>query len=505
MTSNLAVYPILIPLIIAIIQLLFARSAAVQRVLGVFSSALMLIAVVFLYVTVRADGIQVYHMSNWPAPFGIIIVADLLACFMVFLSALASFAMSVYALVDIDKGREKYFHFPLFQLLLMGINGAFLTGDIFNLFVMYEVMLMASYVLLSHGSEARQLRGSLHYVMINLFGSTFFLFGIGLLYGMTGTLNMADIAVQVQMADPETRTLLTSVSMLLFVVFGVKTALVPLFFWMPDAYPQPPVATAAMFAAIMTKVGVYSIIRTFTLMFPGDDFTLTVIKVVAAASMLIGVLGAIAQTNFRRLLSFHSVSQVGFMVLGLGFFSPMAIAGSIYFVMHHNMIKSSLFLCSGIAERLTGKRDIKKMGGIVERHPFYSALFMMAAFSLAGLPPFSGFFAKLILLFAGFELKEYWYIAAMLVGSFLTLFSMVKIWQMAYWGKRDPEFNPVRTGSFVWGIIILVGMSMVLAVCIQPIYEMTLEASHQLLDPSNYIEAVLGPQDPGGLAGQGGE
>ncbi len=492
MINNLAVYPILIPLVAAIIQLFFAKNSAVQRLLSVFSSALILVAVIFLYQDVRANGIQVYWMSDWPAPFGITIVADLLACFMLFLSGLASLAMSVYALVDIDSNREKYFHFPLFQLLLMGINGAFLTGDIFNLFVMYEVMLMASYVLLSHGSEARQLRGALHYVMINLFASTFFLFGIGLLYGVTGTLNMADIAVAVQTADPETQSLLTAISMMLFVVFGVKTALVPLFFWMPDAYPHPPVATAAMFAAIMTKVGVYSITRTFTLMFPGDEFTLTVIKVVAVSSMLIGVLGAIAQTNFRRLLAFHSVSQVGFMVLGLGFFSPMGLAGSIYFVMHHSMIKSSLFLCSGIAERLTGHRDIKKMGGIIETHPFYSALFLVAAFSLAGLPPFSGFFAKLILLFAGAELNEYLFIAAILVGGFLTLFSMVKIWQMAYWGKREPKFNPVNVGSFVWGIIILVGMSMVLAIFVQPVYNMVLEAGEQLLDPSQYINAVLG-------------
>ncbi len=349
MINNLAVYPILIPLVAAIIQLFFAKNTFVQRVLSVVSSALILIAVVFLYIDVRTNGIQVYWMSDWVAPFGITIVADLLACFMLFLSALASLAMSAYAMVDIYANREKYFHFPLFQLLLMGINGAFLTGDIFNLFVMYEVMLMASYVLLAHGSEARQLRGSLHYVMINLFASTFFLFGIGLIYGITGTLNMADIAVAVQNADPDTQGLLTAVSMMLFVVFGVKTALVPLFFWMPDAYQQPPVATAAMFAAIMTKVGVYSITRTFTLMFPGDEFTLTVVKIVAVASMLIGVLGAIAQTNFRRLLAFHSVSQVGFMVLGVGFFSPMGLAGSIYFVMHHSMIKSSLFLCSGIA------------------------------------------------------------------------------------------------------------------------------------------------------------
>lgn len=495
MINNFAVYPILIPLVAAIIQLFFGRNTYVQRIIGVVSSALILAVVVFLYQDVRTEGIQVYRMSNWPAPFGIMIVADLLACFMLFLSGLAAFAMSLYALADIDKDRERYFHFPLFQLLLMGINGAFLTGDIFNLFVMYEVMLMASYVLLAHGSEARQLRGALHYVTINLFASTIFLFGIGLVYGVTGTLNMAHIAEIVQTTqatDPETYGLLISISLMLFVVFGVKTALVPLFFWMPDAYPQPPVATAAMFAAIMTKVGVYSITRTFTLMFPGDEFVLTVIKVVAVASMLIGVLGAIAQTNFRRLLSFHSVSQVGFMVLGVGFFTPMGIAGSIYFVMHHSMIKSSLFLCSGIAERLTGYRDIKKMGGIVEGYAFYSALFLIAAFSLAGLPPFSGFFGKLILIFAGFELREYWYIAAMLVGSFLTLFSMVKIWQMAYWGTREPKLNSLNVGAFIWGIVILVGMSMVLAVFVQPLYDMLLDASNQLLDPSQYINAVLG-------------
>jgi multicomponent Na+:H+ antiporter subunit D len=492
MRNNLIIIQILIPLITAVLQLFMLRYKSVQRYLSVAASVGVFVAVIFLYIEVHRSGIMVYNLGSWPAPFGIVLVADLLACFMLFLSALASCAMSIYAVFDIDDKRERFAHFPVFQLLLMGINGAFLTGDIFNLFVMYEVLLIASYVLISHGSEARQLRGALHYVLINLVGSTIFLFAIGLLYGMTGTLNMADLAVQVKSAGPESLSLLRGISMMLFVVFGVKTALVPLFFWMPDAYPQPPVATAAMFAAIMTKVGVYSIMRTFTLIFPGDEFTLTIIKIVAVSSMLIGVLGAIAQTNFRRLLSFHSVSQVGFMVLGIGFFSPMAIAGSIYFVMHHNMIKSSLFLCSGIAERLTGKRDIKNMGGIIEGHTFYSALFLVAAFSLAGLPPFSGFFAKLILLFAGFELKEYWYIAAMLVGSFLTLLSMVKIWGMAYWGEGNGSFNQVQVGWLSIGIIILVGMSTVLALFIQPVYDMVLEASNQLLDSSNYINAVLG-------------
>ncbi len=491
MRNNLILIPVLLPLVTAITQLFFLRVRAVQRLLSIVSAVIVSVAVVALYIAVRNEGIVVYPMGNWPAPFGIVLVADLFACFMLFLSALASFSMSLYAYFDLDEQREKHAHFPVFQLLLMGINGAFLTGDIFNLFVMYEVMLIASYVLLAHGSKARQLRGSLHYVLINLFGSTLFLLAIGLLYGVAGTLNFADIAVHMQEAEPASRTLLRTISMLLFVVFGIKTALVPLFFWMPDAYPQPPVATAAMFAAIMTKVGVYSIIRTFTLLFPGDEFTLGVIKIVAVLSMLIGVIGAIAQTNFRRLLSFHSVSQVGFMVLGLGFYSPMAIAGSIYFVMHHNMIKSSLFLCSGIAERLTGKRDIKKMGGIVEGHKFYSSLFLIAAFSLAGLPPFSGFFAKLILLFAGFELREYWYIAAMLVGSFLTLFSMVKIWSMAYWGEREQPFQKTNVGRLSLGIIVLVGTSMLLAMFIQPVYERALEAGNQLLDRSPYIEAVL--------------
>lgn len=490
MRNSLVVLPIILPLFTAIFQLLFLRNSRLQRVTGLVSTGVNLLVVISLYIQVQEQGIIAYRMGNWPPPYGIVIVADLLACFMLFLSALAALAMSVYGLADIDPQRGRYAHFPLFQLLLFGINGAFLTGDIFNLFVMFEVMLMASYVLLSHGGEPRQLRGSMHYIIINIAASTLFLFAVGLLYGVAGTLNMADLALKMQAATPEAQTLFRSISMLFLVVFGVKTALVPLFFWMPDAYPQPPVATAGMFAAIMTKVGVYSITRTFTLIFPGDESTLMVIKIIAVASMIIGVLGAIAQTNFRRLLAFHSVSQVGFMVLGVGFFTPMAIAGSIYFVMHHSMIKSSLFLCAGVAERLTGKRDIKKMGGILDTYPFISSLFIVASFSLAGMPPFSGFFAKLILIFAGFELKEYWFVAAMLLGSFLTLFSMVKIWQMAYWGERKYAFSPVNLLPLVTGMIILIGMSLVLVALISPLYSMILEASHQLLDPSQYIKAL---------------
>jgi multicomponent Na+:H+ antiporter subunit D len=286
----------------------------------------------------------------------------------------------LYSFGNVDRAREHWGYYPVLQFLLMGINGSFLTGDLFNLFVFFEVMLMASYVLLALGGEPSQLQESFKYLVLNLLASTVFVASVGILYGVTGTLNMADLSQK--MAHTDRSGLITALAMLFLFVFGVKAAIFPLFFWLPDAYPQPPAAVSALFAGLLTKVGVYTLLRTFTLLFVQDiAFTHTLILVLAAFTMIVGVLGAIVQNHLRGILSFHIISQIGYMILGLGLFTPLALAGSIFYIIHHIIVKTALFLISGVTGRITGTDELKNMGGLLTHYPWLSALFLLAALS----------------------------------------------------------------------------------------------------------------------------
>ncbi|MDQ4147290.1 MAG: Na+/H+ antiporter subunit D, partial [Pseudomonadota bacterium] len=404
--KNILVLPILIPLLTAVISLLFRHHRRLQRGLNLAGAAALLgVALGLLYI-VWSDGIQAVQLGNWPAPFGITFVADLLSAIMVALTALMGLAVAVYSLANMDAQRERFGYYPLLHILLMGVCGAFLTGDIFNLYVWFEVLLIASFVLLALGGERAQIEGAIKYVTLNLISSAFFLAAVGILYGMVGTLNMADLARRLP-EIPQTG-LVTALAMLFLVAFGIKAAVFPLFFWLPASYHTPPVAVSAIFAGLLTKVGVYALIRVFTLLFVQDvGYTHTLILIVAGLSMVTGVLGAVAQNEFRRILSFHIVSQIGYMLMGLGLFSSLALAGSVFYIIHHIIVKTNLFLVSGVAHRLGGTYELKKLGGLYSAYPFLALLFLVSALSLAGLPPFSGFFAKLALVQAGLQLEQY--------------------------------------------------------------------------------------------------
>jgi multicomponent Na+:H+ antiporter subunit D len=389
----LVALPILIPLCTGTLCVLGWGHVRRQRVISTVSGVANLVVAAALLWCVQTDGILVSMMGNWPPPFGIALVADLLSAIMVVLSATMGLTVLLYSFGDVDQGRQQSGYYPLFHLLLMGINGSFLTGDLFNLFVFFEVMLIASYVLLSLGGEPGQLQESFKYLVLNLLASTVFVASVGILYGVTGTLNMADLALK--MAQTERSGLMTALSMLFLFVFGAKAAIVPLFFWLPDAYPEPPTAVSAIFGGLLTKVGVYALIRTFTLVFVQDvAFTHGFILVLSALTMIIGVLSAIAQNHFKRILSYHIISQIGYMILGLGLYTPLALAGSIFYIIHHITVKTALFLVSGITERATGTQELKGMGGLLNAYPGVATLFMLAALSLAGLPPLSGFFCQ---------------------------------------------------------------------------------------------------------------
>jgi len=358
-------------------------------------------------------------------------------------------------------------------------------------------MLMASFVLLALGGERAQLEGSIKYVTLNLISSAIFLASVGILYGVAGSLNLADLSIRLR--DHIRPGLDTTLAVLFLVAFGIKAGLFPLFFWLPASYHTPPAAVSAIFSALLTKVGVYALLRVFTLLFTANaDFTHHLILILAGLTMLIGVLGAAAQDEFRRILSFHIVSQIGYIVMGLGLYSRMALAGAIFFMAHNMLAKSNLFLISGVVHRISGSYDLKKLGGLYQSHPWLAICFLLSAMSLAGLPPLSGFFGKLTLIMSGIEQGAYITAATALVVSILTLFSMTKIWAAAFWRPQPAadaaaSAGPVPAlGVMMIPVTVLALLMVVLGVGAEYFLGLALRASEQLLAPDEYVRAVMG-------------
>jgi multicomponent Na+:H+ antiporter subunit D len=495
----LLILPILIPLLTAIVSLLAWNWPRAQRRLSVGGAAGSLVAGVALLVVVGQNGIQVSQANSWPAPFGVTLVADLLSAILVTLTGLVGLSVAVYSLASMDPQREAFGYYPLLHVLLMGVSGAFLTGDIFNLYVWFEVMLIASFVLLALGGERNQLEGAFKYVTLNLLASAIFLAAVGVLYGVAGTLNMADLARQ--FAAGASPGLVTTLAVLFLIAFGIKAAIFPLFFWLPASYHTPPVAVSAIFGGLLTKVGVYALIRVFTLIFTQDvPYTHTLILILSGLTMVTGILGALAQTDFRRILSFNLISHIGYMLMGLGLFTPLALAGSVFYIIHHIVVKTSLFLMSGVVRWLGGSYQVKKLGGLYRLYPGVALLFLVAALSLAGIPPLSGFWPKLVLLQAGLEQKQYLIIVAALAASLLTLLSMTRIWTEVFWKERPQSASAPLDGAHptqVWFLYLLpvatlVFLTVTLGLAAEPIFDLATRAAAQLSNPAGYTEAVLG-------------
>lgn len=496
---------LLTPLVTAVVCLFCLRSGFWQRVSAVVGMVVLLGASLALFREVADGTVSVVRFGNWPAPFAIVMVADLLAAIMVLVSAIIGLAVVVYSLADVDEPRQRHGYYAFLHFMMFGVCGAFLTGDIFNMFVWFEVMLISSFVLMSLGGERAQMEGAVKYVTLNLISSSLFLAACGILYGQTGTLNMADLALKVRtFMSPE---LITMTAMLFLAAFGLKAAIFPLFFWLPASYHTPPVAVSAVFAGLLTKVGVYALFRVFTLVFTHDiGFTHGLLLGLAAVTMLTGVLGAMVQFDFRRLLSFHIVSQIGYMVLGLALFTPLAIAGAVFYVFHHIVVKANLFLVSGVTHRLAGSFDLKKLGGFYARIPLLALLFFIPAMSLGGVPPFSGFFAKLALVQAGlggesrFGLWAPVVIGVALLVSLFTLFSMSKIWAEVFQKPATvgavprPGLVPMRERCLLLGpVAALALLTLGISFFPQYFFGFAERAATQMLKPEIYIRAVLGP------------
>src|SRR6478735_2870839 len=396
--TNLVALPVLVPLIAAGLSVMLGRWRTAQRIVGVGALTISVGVSIALLVGADSDGPLVVQVGGRPAPIGITLVVDRLAGIMLIIAA--------------------------------GVSASFIVGDLFTLFVAFEMMLTASYALLTLGGGRAQVRAGMTYVVISLIASTLFITALALLYAATGTVNMADLAVKIGELPPGVRM---AFAVLLLVVFGVKAGLFPLFFWLPDSYPTAPSPVTAVFAGLLTKVGVYALIRTQTLLFPPDSRPATLMLVLAGLTMVIGILGAIAQDDVKRILSFNIVSHIGYMVMGLALFSVAGIAAAIFYVVHHIVAKTTLFLTGGLIEHVGGSSRLSRLGNMVKSAPIVAALFLLPALTLAGVPPLSGFIPKLALVEAGFDERRYVIVGVSLLVSLLTLLSLMKIWIGAFW------------------------------------------------------------------------
>lgn len=490
--ANMTVLPVALPMAAAVVLVLTRRQRVVSRVISMTANLAGLVAAFALVRVVAEEGIQVLAFGGWKAPFGIVFAVDMLGALMVAVTMVVSTATLLFACFSMDKQRETHFFYPLFQFLLMGTNGAFLTGDLFNLFVWFEVLLLASYGLMALGGRPYQLQETFKYLVINALASALFLVGIAVVYALCGTLNMADL--HLRLADVGSPALRGAVALLFMVVFGVKAGVFPLYMWLPRSYFAPPAVVSALFGGLLTKVGVYALFRMVTLVFAeGAPFTLPVLVVVAAATMFFGVIGALSQWDFKRILSYHIISQVGYMIMGLAIFTPLALAGGIFYIVHHIMVKTALFLVAGVVERKRGTTFLSSLGGVLETAPVLTALFVVAGLSLAGVPPLSGFVAKLMLVKGGLEAGSYGVVSVSVVVSFLTLFSMMKVYRYVFWGvPRGLDAHDGGEGARVASVLLLVGLGVILGLgagWAMPYAEL---AAHQLLDTEAYVAAVLG-------------
>lgn len=480
------VLPIALPLLAAAL----AMVGPGRRALMVVGSLAQLGAAAWLLIVVLQNGVVVTEAGNWPAPFGIVLAADMLGALLVFVTGLVGTCVALFALSDIEPETQRAGFASLYLALLAGVAGAFLTGDVFNLYVWFEIILIAAFGLLALGGQRPQLDATIKYAAVNLVGTTLFLIATGLLYGSTGTLNFADLYGKTALVDPG---LLQVIGLIYLVALALKAAAFPLFFWLPAAYHTPLVSTSAIFAGLVTKVGAYAVMRIVSLVFSGDALLETLLLWLAGATMLFGMAGALVQTDVRRILSFNLIAGIGFILMGIGIGGAAGLAGAVFYTGHHIVVMAALFMIAGVMAQRGGGFDVRRLAGFYQQAPALAALFLLAALALIGIPPFSGFWAKVMLVRAGLDAGLNVMVAVALVTGLLTMVSMGRIWAVAFLRPAEGPTaeHPVPTVR-PWPPWVLVAVAILVGVLAEPVVAIATAAGAGLDDPASYIDAVLG-------------
>jgi multicomponent Na+:H+ antiporter subunit D len=494
--------PVVMPLLGAAVTLLMARRPRAQRAVSLTVLTATLAVSVALLGLSTSDGPLVVAVGGWAAPIGITLVADQLAALMLVVSSAVTLCVLVYSIGQgMADGHEEtplsVYH-PTYLILTAGVTNAFLSGDLFNLYVGFEILLVASYVLLTIGSTETRIRAGTTYVVVSLLSSLIFLTAIGLVYASTGTLNLAHLVERLDALPDNLRLLLQA---MLLLAFGIKAAVFPLSAWLPDSYPTAPAPVTAVFAGLLTKVGVYAIIRTETLLFPGGRAA-DLLMVVALLTMVVGILGAVAQSDIKRMLSFTLISHIGYMLFGVGLATEAGLSSAVFYVAHHIVVQTTLFLAAGLIERRGGSTNLDRLGGLARMSPLLAVVFFVPALNLAGIPPFSGFLGKLGLLQAGVDQGgplAWTLVVGGTLTSLLTLYAIARVWNLAFWRAPDPAMPPPDAAEgpllprlMVGSTMAMVALGVALTVLAGPLFAVSEQAATDLLGRTAYVSAVLG-------------
>jgi multicomponent Na+:H+ antiporter subunit D len=488
----LAIMPVALCLIAGAILTAIRRQIGLHAPLAIAALGLLAVIDAALLIRVLATGPLTMVMGRWLPPFGIAFSVDLAGALMAFVAAIVALAGSVFATRDIDRNGLRYGFYPLLMFLMAGVSGAFLTGDIFNLYVWFEVLLIASFGLLVLGGEREQIDAAVKYGLLNLIGTTLFLIATGYLYAIFGTLNMADIATKVANAGANAPVM--TLATLYLAAFGMKAAAFPVNFWLPAAYHAPRITVSALFAGLLTKVGVYALFRVLVMLMPGArDVLAPLISVIAIVTMLTGALGAIAQSDLRRMLGQMVISGIGVMMAGLAIGGQEALGASLFYALHSMLVMTGLYFMAGLAGRRQGF-DLRTLSGLYGTSPFLAALALMLLFSVSGLPPFSGFWPKAMLVKVALAGKNWWLAGAILLSGFLTTFAAGRVFLLAFW-RPTPDgqtsFVPESDRGSIIVLSAIVLLTTIVGLWPEPLIAVTRTAANGLVTPAEYIRSVF--------------
>ena len=517
-----ALVPLLVtlPLLGAAINLVFGRQRRTQVTVSIVTlTAVMAIAAVLLVVVDAGTPLAV-EVGGWPAPFGIVLYVDRLAALLVLVSSIVLLAVLLFSVgqgaADGDDDTPVSIFHPSYLILAAGIFNAFIAGDLFNLYVGFEILLVASYVLITLGGTEARIRSGIVYIVVSLVSSVLFLAAIAMVYAALGTVNMAQIAERMTEIPQDVQLVL---HLMLLLAFSIKAAVFPLSFWLPDSYPTAPAPVTAVFAGLLTKVGVYAMIRTETQLFADNDVN-TLLLIVALATMIVGVLGAVAQAELKRILSFTLVSHIGYMVFGLAIATPAAIGATIYYMVHHIVVQTTLFLAVGLVERQAGTTSILKLRGLMKAAPVLAVLYFIPAINLGGLPPFSGFIGKYALFDAAAADGSPLMIVLIVGGvvtSLLTLYALMRAWNLGFWREDDTAEEAVEVEArlkylgeapaatvetktraiprvMVAATAGMVAVTVALTVFAGPLYDVCARIGESLLEPVRLVQIDQTPE-----------
>ncbi|MCU7556386.1 Na+/H+ antiporter subunit D [Macrococcus capreoli] len=488
MMNNLIVFPIIIPAITAIILICIGKKPILKRIVAFCGTLITLFITLFQFIQVFNHGTMVLTLGNWKIPYSIVLVSDMLSALLVLTTTLITVIMIYYSYQSIGIERETYYYYTSVMFMLTGLNGAFTTGDIFNLFVFFEVFLISSYVMMIIGGTKIQLQESIKYILVNVTSSAFFVLAIGMLYSVIGSLNMADMSHKIH--GIQHQSIIVICAILFIFVFATKAGMFPLYFWLPGAYYAPPIPVLALFGALLTKVGVYALYRTYSLFFSQTGVIVhNILLILALLTIIFGCIGALAYHDMKKIIIYNIMIAIGVIIVGLVLFTKDATIGGIYYLIHDMIIKASLFMLIGIIMKITHETDIRKLGGLIKDYPLLGVTYFIAALSLAGIPPLSGFYGKYFIVKAA--MQEGYIISAIviLLSSLVVLYSVITIFLHVFFGTGQTYVKPA-INKMMFAAVTMTVIAILFGVMSESLYPVIEKAALSIHSPETYVKAL---------------